>query len=187
MEPLEALARSRTEFQHRVAAVTADQWNLPTPCDDWDVRRLVEHVVRGNHMSITLLGGATPDEAMAAAMGAQLGTDLAAALATTVEPLEAGFGTATFDDVVHHPAGDMPLRRFLGFRIADYALHAWDLARAIGADESLDADLVVLVYEDMLPRAPVLDRTGHFGSGPRTSAADQTVQDRLLRLSGREP
>ncbi len=29
----------------RVRAVGADQWDAPTPCSDWTVRELVNHVV----------------------------------------------------------------------------------------------------------------------------------------------
>src|SRR6476646_11447548 len=45
-----------------VAGITPDQWSLPTPCDDWDVRALLNHVVAGNWWASRLAAGATIDE-----------------------------------------------------------------------------------------------------------------------------
>src|SRR6478735_8740320 len=45
-----------------VAAIGDDQWHLPTPCDDWDVRELLNHIVSGNWWESRLAAGATIDE-----------------------------------------------------------------------------------------------------------------------------
>ena len=37
--------RAVEEWLQRVAAVDDEQWRRPTPCADWDVRALVNHVV----------------------------------------------------------------------------------------------------------------------------------------------
>jgi uncharacterized protein (TIGR03086 family) len=82
--------------------------------------------------------------------------------------------------------GDIPAAQLLGFRVADYTLHTWDLARAIGADEQLDDDLVQELWQVMAPMTPVLGESGQFGTGPSTDLdPDAPLQTRLLDLSGR--
>jgi hypothetical protein len=75
------------------------------------------------------------------------------------------------DRVGHHVTGDRTGRDLLPMRILDLAVHAWDLARAIGADESLDDDVVAFL----------LDHTD--GDAP----GEATPQDRLLHRLGRHP
>jgi uncharacterized protein (TIGR03086 family) len=47
------------------------------------------------------------------------------------------------DRIVHLSFGDFPGREYALQLFADHLIHAWDLARAIGVDERLDAALVV--------------------------------------------
>ena len=92
------------------------------------------------------------------------------------------------DRTVHHPVGDVPAEVFLGFRINDYLLHAWDLARATGGDETLDPDAVAVAWVDLEPMAPIIASVGIVGTGPSgTVDADAPLHTRLLDLSGRRP
>ncbi len=56
---IERFRRAGAEFEKRLRAVRADQWSLPTPCSEWDVRQLVNHMVRGNLNYVGLLHGGT--------------------------------------------------------------------------------------------------------------------------------
>ena len=51
--------RAVEEFGRRVQAVGDDQWELPTPCSDWNVRQLVNHLVYENRWTVPLIGGST--------------------------------------------------------------------------------------------------------------------------------
>ena len=76
----------------------------------------------------------------------------------------------------------------LGFRTGDNLLHTWDLARAVGGDETLDPGAVEAVWAVLEPMAPMIPSIGVFGSGPSGSVgADAPLQTRLLDLSGRRP
>jgi uncharacterized protein (TIGR03086 family) len=66
----------------------------------------------------------------------------------------------------------------------DALIHSWDLARGIGADETLDAELVQLVYERTLPIAEQLQETGMFAP-PVPVPEDAPLQAKLLALFGR--
>ncbi|MDQ2882560.1 MAG: hypothetical protein M3Y48_15515 [Actinomycetota bacterium] len=63
---------------------------------------------------------------------------------------------------VRHPMGELPASQLLGMRVTEWTIHAWDLARALDADETLDADLIELIYARLAPRIEVLAGTGYF-------------------------
>src|SRR3954454_2424754 len=62
MDAFETLDRSRVEFRRVLAGVTHEHWELATPCEEWDVRELVNHVFGGNVRYTMLLHGAGADE-----------------------------------------------------------------------------------------------------------------------------
>jgi uncharacterized protein (TIGR03086 family) len=187
MEPFEALDLATEEAGRRVREIRPDQWDLPTPCSDWTVRLLVNHLVRGNTMSKMLLEGASLDEVFDMFRSADPNDDLVAGYEQTVAEQNAAFRRpGALDQTVHHPMGDIPATLLLQFRTGDAALHAWDLARAIGADEQLDAELVQRIYDGMLPMAPMIAGSGAFGEGASGAVPDDaSVQTRLLDLAGR--
>jgi uncharacterized protein (TIGR03086 family) len=187
MDPFDALDLATEEAGRRVREIAPDQWELPTPCSEWTVRLLVNHLVRGNTMSAMLLEGASRDDVFAMFRGADPDEDLVAAYAETAAEQNAAFRVpGALDGTVHHPMGDIPATLLLHFRTGDAALHAWDLARAIGADEQLDAELVQRIYDAMLPMADAMAGSGAFGEGPSGAVTDDaSVQARLLDLAGR--
>ena len=72
------------------------------------------------------------------------------------------------------------------FCIGDIVVHTWDLARATGLDETLDADEVHGMYEGMLPMDEVLRQSGHYG--PKVEVpADADEQTKLIAFTGRMP
>lgn len=192
MELIDALGVARGEFEARLATVKPDHWDRPTPCSDWTVGALVTHVVVGCRMAVALLAGSSADEAFTAARSAPplgAGDDLMGEFVSAADAQEAAFGKdGALTRTVHHRVGDMPGGQLLEFRTSDYVLHTWDLARAVGADEHLDAELVALIWEGMVPMAPMMGKTGQFGAGPSGSLGeDAPLQARLLDLSGRRP
>jgi uncharacterized protein (TIGR03086 family) len=190
MDPLDALALARSEFARRLRLVTADDWQRPTPCAEWTVRDLVVHVVGGDRMSAALVRGATREEATVVRRTIDLGDDAVAAFDAEADALATAFAEpGAFERNCPHPSGmDMPGARLLGFRVGDYALHGWDLARAIGADETLDETLVQAVWDGLGPMSGVIGSSGVFGTGPSGQLTDDApLQQRLLDLTGRRP
>ena len=183
----DTLARSQQEFAQRLALVTDAQWMLPTPCDDWDVRGLVNHVVTASKVSAMLVHGASRDETVAIIGTDFLGDDPIAAFARATDEQAAAFKEpGALDMIVPHPAFDMPVTQLLEFRVGDMVLHAWDLATAIGTDKELDPELVRVVWESLTPLADLLPASGAFGEGRSGAVGDDApLQQRLLDLSGR--
>ncbi len=187
MDGFESLDRARSEFDRRLRAVEPGEWSLKTPSEGWTVRDLVNHVVGGNRMAVSLLAGSSREEASAGRGVDHLGDDPIAAFVESADDLSASFrAPGALDRNCHHAVGDIPAEQLLGFRVADYTLHTWDLAHAIGADEQLDDDLVQELWQVMAPMAPVLGESGQFGTGPSTDLdPDTPLQTRLLDVSGR--
>jgi uncharacterized protein (TIGR03086 family) len=191
MDAIAALRQSSSEFETRLRQVGADQWDQPTPCVEWNVRELVNHMLLGTRMSVQLLAGASQQEAIAA-LGEDMiadSQDPVADFVALARQMQAGFAAPDgLDGTVDHPMGQIPRTMFIGFRIMDNGTHAWDLARAIGVDETLDSDLVQRMWDDIQPMAGGLAGLGIFGDSASGDVGDDApLQTRFLDLVGRRP
>jgi uncharacterized protein (TIGR03086 family) len=83
--------------------------------------------------------------------------------------------------------GEVPLDQAVDrFYTSDVFMHTWDLARATGQDETLDAGKCADLLAGMEPLDELLRRSGQYG--PRVAVpADADVQTRLLAFIGRDP
>lgn len=177
-------------FRERLALVRPGQWGDPTPCSEWDVRRLVNHMVRGNLNYALLARGGSGAEFLRLRDADALGDDPAGAFDTSVARCLRDFqAPGALDRVADYPMGPLPGRRLLAVRLADSVVHTWDLARAAGLDERLDDVLVGWVWENLdriydgVNGGP-LGSDRRFFAAPSGTARDST-QGRLLHLMGR--
>ena len=145
----------------------------------------------GTRMSVQVLDGMPRHDVIAGLDDDLLpdGTDPVVAFNDLAGPVVAGFsGPNGLEGMVAHPGGDFPRSVFAGFRVADAAIHAWDLARAIGAPTTLDQELIQFLWDDVQPRKEMLLASGMFGEGPSGSVGeDAPLQHRYLDLMGRRP
>ncbi|MGP4112679.1 TIGR03086 family metal-binding protein [Streptomyces sp. 4N509B] len=187
MELAEAFDVAQDEFAGRVHRIRADQWDNGTPCVDWSVRDLVNHLTGEHLWAPWLLRGATLEEVGDRFDGDVLGADpvaswdrAAAASRTAVHEPE------VLEETVHTSGGLTPTDEYLRQMTLDLTVHAWDLARGIGADDRLDAELVELVYGYAADRVDSWQGVGVFDPPvePPTGAGRQ---QELVALLGREP
>ncbi len=188
MDQFSTLKDASAGFAGFASQISDDQWDGAL-CGDWPVGELVRHVIAGDAMAIALIDGATSDEAMEVLSGAPLEEAPVAQFSATAAAMLAAFQRpGVMEQLVSHPMGVMPAGQVLGFRIGEAALHGWDLARAIGVDDSLDAGVVQSVWDAMEPAKDILASLGIFGDGPSGNVGDDApLQQRLLDLSGRRP
>ena len=187
MLALDLLTRADDGFTQRLALVRPHQWAAPTPCAAWDIRALVNHVVGANRRYTMLLHGATADEVDATRAADHLGDDPVASFVTTSSELRAAIREpGAMARTAQHPAGERTGAQLLEMRVLDVAVHTWDLARAIGADDSLDPDVVAfaLTLQDTFEAGR---QRGSFAPPPGETPADFATQARLLHLLGRRP
>jgi uncharacterized protein (TIGR03086 family) len=184
---LELHDRAFSEFGRRVHAVAPDQWSAATPCTDWSVRDLVNHLTGEQLWVPPLLGGATVEQVGSRFDGDVLGADPVSAWDSAANAARAAFAEpGAMDRMVHLSYGDRPAEHYLAELTADLVVHAWDLARAIGADETLDPELVERVLADAEPQSGSLAASGLFDP-PVPVPADADPQTRLIALFGRTP
>jgi uncharacterized protein (TIGR03086 family) len=184
---VELIDAASTEFERVVRRLPADVWDRPTP-SQISVRELVEHVVVGNRFTALLLAGVDRDEARARLAGDQLGGDPVAAVIDSSRRQAEAFAATPADRLVAGPRGDIPAVAFLRFRLVDLVVHAWDLLRAAGLDETLDPGVVERLSSTVEPHLDELLAHGAYGEGPSGALpADAAPQDRLLDWFGRRP
>lgn len=186
-EQSDLFRRALAGFGARVHAVKADQWTNATPCSDWDVRALVNHVAVEQLWVPPLVEGAKVADIGSRFDGDQLGSDPVATWDEAAAASDAAFGgPGALDGVVNLSSGDRPTSGYCSEMTADLVIHAWDLARATGGDEKLDPELVQLVWDGMQPYAADLAKSGYFAEAvPVPDDAD--LQTKLLALTGRQP
>jgi uncharacterized protein (TIGR03086 family) len=178
-------ASAMGEFDRRVRAVRPDQWQDPTPCTEWDVRALVDHVVTEQLWAPLLLSGATIDDVGDRFDGDQLGDDPVAAWASAAAAAREAFAApSALRGHVELSYGRRPADGYCQEMTLDLAVHAWDLARGIGADERLDEELTREVLAFIEPQVEQLAGTGMFAP-PVAVGDDADAQTRLLALLGR--
>jgi uncharacterized protein (TIGR03086 family) len=180
------LAFSTTNFLSVFDLVTEGELALSTPCESWSVADLIWHVARASTMTVMLIAGASKQEATDLFKMA-VPSDLLEQCRRALSEQTNAFASANDPDlIVHHPLGDVPVHQLFDFRIMDLTLHAWDLARAIGANEELPDVLVTHVYGTLLPLKEVIGQIGIFGLGPSEDLDDDApTQLKLLDLTGR--
>jgi uncharacterized protein (TIGR03086 family) len=184
----ETLMRDAVDgFGQRLNGVDASQWSAATPCEDWDVRTLVNHVVGELLWMPPLLAGKTIAEVGDRFDGDVLGDDPHATWTSAVVDAQAalsqpGAQAAT----VHLSFGDFPGSEYLGQITSDLIIHSWDLARAVGADDRLDPTLVGFVNDFLGPQIDAWRGAGAFGPAVDVDP-DADAQAKLLAQTGRSP
>jgi uncharacterized protein (TIGR03086 family) len=185
MQLLDAHRRAMTEFDRRVRRVRDDQWDAPTPCREWMVRDLLNHLVAEQLWAPWLLDGATLDEVGDRYDGDVLGTDpVAAWAAASARARRAWAKPGATTGEVNVTGGVIPAEHYGWQMTLDLAVHAWDLARGIGADDRLDSELVEAVHTVFAPQVPAWQDLGIFDP-PLPVPDDADPQTRLLALLGR--
>lgn len=160
-------------------------WARPTPCSEWDVRALVQHIVNELAWVAPLVEGKTIADVGSSLDGDLLGTDplgafhhhSRAAHAALEEP-------GALSRTVHLSYGDESAQGYADQLTGDVLIHSWDLARGIGVDDTLPPDMVAWAAGWADKIGPMLEGSGMFA--PRVPVdTDADPQTALLAVFGR--
>ncbi|GAC1410971.1 MAG: TIGR03086 family metal-binding protein [Actinomycetota bacterium] len=186
MDVISLFTRASESFDRAVAAIQPDHWTMPTPCSEWDVRALVNHVVGEDLWAAPMLGGKTIDEVGHTLDGDLLDDDPVRAWHRAIDLARATINApGALETTVHASFGDISGETYVTQLFHDHLIHAWDLAHAIGADERMDPELVEIALHQLQPQEAMLRSSGAFGELV-PSASDADTQTRLLALVGRK-
>ena len=170
---------------HIVAGIVADRWHADTPCDGWDVRALVNHVVAGNLWAAELAAGGTIEGVGDRLDGDVLGPDPVGSYDTSAKAAAAVFHRpGALDASCAVSYGPVPGSVYAGHRFLDVFIHGWDLAAATGQDTALDAGLRQACREVIEPQLKAFRGAGAL-AGPLPVPAGASDQTRFLALLGR--
>ncbi len=172
-------------FGTLVHQVPDGAWTAPTPCTEWDVRALVHHLVNEISWTVPLLGGRSVADVGDSLSGDLLGDDPVASWdAAEARSRAAVTADGAMDLVIHLSRRDVTGADYTFEVFNDLAIHGWDLARAIGADETIDPEHVSAIDERVRPVIADLRAGGGYGEEivPPDGADAQT---RLLAMFGR--
>jgi uncharacterized protein (TIGR03086 family) len=173
--------RAHQAFGARVAAVT--DWNAPTPDTDWSVRDLVTHVIEEQQWVPHLLAGRSIPEAQLSID--KLRPDLTEEWSLYSFAATSAWSATSADAPVKLSYDTVKATDYLREQVADVTIHTWDLARAVGADEDLDDELIRAVWTVFEPQKDTLEASGLFAS-PVPVPDDAPLQTRLLAITGRD-
>ena len=183
---LEMLYRRSVEsWTDRLLTVGPEQWEAATPCADWDVRALVNHVVGEDLWTEPLMRGETIEDVGDRLDGDLLGPDpREAALDAAERATRVVAEMLPTKGKVHLSYGDEDMTEYVAQLAADHLIHGWDLAAATGGDVQLDADLVADVAAWFAEREELYRAAGAVG--PKAEGGGD-AQSELLAASGRDP
>lgn len=170
--PVDQLARALDQAGRALDAVGDDNLDHPTPCSGWTVRQLAGHVASGPGTWARMVQGSEVDwSAIPEVPDGEFGRVFRAG----ADELLAAMRQAPADQ-----------QRGVGFQVAEYAVHAWDLVRGTGADLALDESLAETGLAAMQGGLTEENRAGAFGSAV-DPPADAGAYERLAAFSGRDP
>jgi uncharacterized protein (TIGR03086 family) len=182
---IEQFNHALAEFDSRVDQIDTEHWTAATPCAEWDVHALVGHLVDECRWVPFLLSGGTPDDAGDRFAGDPLGDDPKSAWKReSAAALDAVGRDGALDRMVTVSYGEISARDYVWELTVDLTVHAWDLARGIGADDRLEAELVRRIHAQTEKDAESLSASGRFDP-PVHVPAHADLQARMLGLFGR--
>jgi uncharacterized protein (TIGR03086 family) len=186
MDPITRLQAGVDQARPIIAAVAKEDFELPTPCPDWNVRQLINHMVGALVMfrDVAVNGEADPSLFERDLIGDNPADSFENA---SREAIAAWRVEGRLDGAAKLPFGEFPAPFALQLPAMDMVVHGWDLARATGQDVAWDAALVAdtLTFSEATFTAPEF-RGSDFGS-PVPVPDDADGITRLVAFLGRNP
>jgi uncharacterized protein (TIGR03086 family) len=168
MDPLAFHREALDVARGVVDKIDRPQFELATPCDEWNVRQVLEHIIGGNRRIAGNPAGDGEDV---------IGDDASAAYAASADGAAAAFeAEGGLDRMYSLKIGEFPGHFAVLARSTDQLAHAWDLARATGQSTDLAPDLYVTALELLQSRFAAVGRSTSFAdekqAPPTATAAD---------------
>jgi uncharacterized protein (TIGR03086 family) len=184
-DPVQDCGRAVDVVGPVVAQVAAADLDRPTPCAQWDVRALVEHLIWMCDVFAAGLAGADPPGAPV-----PLGDDdpMARYTVSSAAALQGWQTTEWADMMLALPFSTLPAAIGVRVFVGDQLIHGWDLATALGRTFAMPADLAAAQLEMMRQYYDPANRGPEAAFSLATDCPpDASAQDQLLALSGRSP
>jgi uncharacterized protein (TIGR03086 family) len=167
-----------------VGGVEPNQLDGPTPCPEWDLRRLLRHMTG---VVATMGRGAAGEGLLSSPNDYELADDVGPQFSAEADRTLAAWRARGLEGQVDVGAGPMPAAAAISVNLVDTSTHAWDVAVASGQPADLPEDLaatVLGVAEGFV--GPELRQAVGIGD-PVPVGDDASPTDRLVAFMGRQP
>jgi uncharacterized protein (TIGR03086 family) len=183
-DPRPVLARVLDQTGDLVLGTDPTDSGRATPCSDYDVATLVEHLLA----VVRRVGVVVRGEPFFSVPREWSSTDWAGDWTTGRAETDAALATADLDRPVRVPWGEVPARAALASYVGELATHSWDLAVATGRRQTLDDEIAASALPASMAKLPAEPRGGDVPFGPVVPVADDaSATDRLVAWLGRDP
>ena len=176
-DELESAEQSFAVLQHVLHDISKDEWNKQTPCREFDVAKLTDHLMN----SITAIG----DRAGAQIPERDPGDSVERQVVLAARPALDAWHERGLDGMVPFGSGEAPAKMMAGVLSLEFLVHAWDYAKATGrevtAPDSLTDYVMGLAKQIITPQG----RSSVGFDDPVDVAADAGAMDRLIAYTGR--
>ena len=185
---LDLLRTAFANVEDVLAGVGDDQLDDPTPCHDYDVRTLQNHVVGWLQMFEAWTNGRLWE----GDAEAYVAVDPAAELRVLADSALDGWERLGTDRQIEGMNATLPAEFVLSMMITEYTVHSWDLARATGQEDRLGAALSDADLERVLARGRGMLSPEYRGPGKAFGdevavAEDASPLHQLVAFFGRTP
>lgn len=168
------------------ASVSADQAGLATPCQEWSVGQLLDHLCSDlSHFQLVARGESPDWSQQIPSPGPGWAQDIADNGAALVEAWQQAGDLSGRTELPG--IGEVPATFRLDMQTVELVCHGWDLARAMG-EGPLDDALAEAALSWMKAALSPQFRTPQSGFGAeRDAPSDAGPYERLAAFSGRDP
>lgn len=185
MDAKQIFAEATKQVAALMSCASPDTYTQPTPCSEWNVQALVNHMVNELAWLPDLLAGKTIAEVGDKYDGDLIGQDAAAAWKQYLATANAAVAAVDPTTTVHLSYADVPASHYIAEIGSDILIHSWDLGQAISCTIIFDPKLAQVVYDLVLPRAEEFKQSGLFGT-PIAVSEDADIETKLLAFYGRQ-
>ncbi len=161
----------------------ADQ-SKATPCSEWNVRALVNHMVYELAWLPDLMNGKTVPEVGTTYDGDLLGDDLMGAWRKSLDIATKTVYETPGDQVVHLSYADVKPAHYAVELGSDLVIHAWDLAKALNVDYHVPASMVETINQHVQKDLEKM-RQGKMVGPEVAVTTDVDAETKLLAAYGR--
>ncbi len=185
MDPKQAFDKALKQATSCIQHIHSDQLNLPTPCTEWNLKQLTNHLVYELSWIPDLISGKTVAEIGDKYEGDLLGSDIRKAWGIVAAAASEAIAGADLDSTVNLSWGNVPAREYIIEVGRDVCIHGWDIAQATNCNLIIEPELAQFYYDNTLPHADSLSRGGGFAPAIEVPK-DSDIQTKLLALLGRQ-
>ena len=178
MDPITQLEQLGPHLDGVVAGIAPEQLANPTPCDDFTVRGVLEHMIGGATAFAAVYRGQEPQDPDLSDLLGDFGPVIGDLFAAISAP-------GALDQTVAAPFGEVPGETFARFVVLDGLVHGYDLATATGQPYTPPDELVAaadaFAHQTLDPL-----RDGQIFAAATEAAAGASPIERLAAYTGRQ-